>query len=96
MALGVTTFERETFRTAITLGENALVALGHAPDEARRMAETFEDHDERLLNESFELREDRDAYIGFVRRSTEMLDKVMQADRDDPETRRKGENKAAE
>jgi glutathione-regulated potassium-efflux system ancillary protein KefC len=96
MALGVTTFERETFRAAITLGEKALVALGHAPDEARRMAETFEDHDERLLNESFELREDRDAYIGFVRRSTEMLDKVMQADRDDAETRRKGENKAAE
>jgi glutathione-regulated potassium-efflux system ancillary protein KefC len=60
------------------------------------MAHTFEEHDERLLQESYDLRDDRDAYIGFVRRSTEMLDRVMQADRDDAETRRKGESKAAE
>ena len=47
MALGVEAFERETFRAAIALGEKALVTLGHAPDEARRLAEAFEDHDER-------------------------------------------------
>jgi glutathione-regulated potassium-efflux system ancillary protein KefC len=95
MALGVTTFERETFRAAITLGEKALIALGHPADEARRMAHTFEEHDERLLQESYDLRDDRDAYIGFVRKSTEMLDKVMQADREEAEAR-KGQNKAAE
>jgi glutathione-regulated potassium-efflux system ancillary protein KefC len=95
MAMGVETFERETFRAAITLGEKALVALGHPPENARRMAHAFEEHDERLLNESYDLRDDRDAYIGFVRKSTEMLDKVMQADRDEAEAR-KGENKAAE
>ena len=98
MALGVETFERETFRAAITLGEKALIALGHPHEEARRMAHTFEEHDERLLSESYDLRDDRDAYIGFVRKSTEMLDKVMQADREEAEARRKGEggNKAAE
>jgi glutathione-regulated potassium-efflux system ancillary protein KefC len=96
MALGVETFERETFRAAITLGEKALVTLGHPPEEARHMAHTFEEHDERLLNESYALRDDRDAYIGFVRRSTEMLDSVMQADRQEADARRKGDNKAAE
>lgn len=96
MALGVETFERETFRAAIKLGEKALVALGHPPDEARRMAHTFEEHDERLLADSYDLRDDRDAYIGFVRKSTEMLDKVMQADREEADARRKGESKAAE
>jgi glutathione-regulated potassium-efflux system ancillary protein KefC len=60
------------------------------------MAHTFEEHDERLLHESYELRDDRDAYIGFVRKSTEMLDSVMQADREEAEARRKGEHKAAE
>jgi glutathione-regulated potassium-efflux system ancillary protein KefC len=95
MALGVTTFERETFRAAITLGEKALVALGHPPEEASRMAHTFEEHDERLLQESYDLRDDHDAYIGFVRKSTEMLDKVMQADRQEAE-KHKDENKAAE
>ncbi|MBL8598842.1 MULTISPECIES: monovalent cation:proton antiporter-2 (CPA2) family protein [unclassified Devosia] len=98
MALGVETFERETFRAAITLGQKALIALGHPPEEAHRMARTFEEHDERLLAESYDLRDDRDAYIGFVRKSTELLDGVMQADREAAEARRKADrdNRAAE
>ncbi|MEO8758227.1 MAG: monovalent cation:proton antiporter-2 (CPA2) family protein [Devosia sp.] len=95
MALGVDVFERETFRAAITLGEKALVALGRSPEDARRLAAAFESHDETLLNESYELRDDRDAYIGFVRKSTEMLDKVMQADGDRTKPS-KPEDKAAE
>jgi glutathione-regulated potassium-efflux system ancillary protein KefC len=81
MALGVEAFERETFRGATALGEHALIALGHPQDEAERLTAAFEEHDERLLRESYELRDDRDAYIGFVRKSTEMLDRVMRADR---------------
>jgi glutathione-regulated potassium-efflux system ancillary protein KefC len=60
------------------------------------MAETFEDHDERLLNESYELRDDRDAYIGFVRKSTEVLDRVMRADRAESETRKTGKTESGE
>ena len=95
MALGVEVFERETFRAAIALGEKTLVSLGNTPDEARRLAAAFEDHDQKLLNESYALRNDRDAYIGFVRKSTEMLDQVMQADRQRQESARV-RNKAAE
>ncbi len=82
MALGVEAIERETFKGAIALGEQALRALGHPPEQARRLAAAFEEHDERLLRESYELRDDRDAYIGFVRKSTDMLDRVMRADRE--------------
>ncbi len=96
MAMGVDVLERETFRGAIALGEKALVALGHPVEEAHRMAATFEEHDERLLHDSYELRDDRDAYIGFVRKSTEMLDEVMRADRDEAEARRGSEGHAAE
>ncbi|MEQ1769713.1 MAG: monovalent cation:proton antiporter-2 (CPA2) family protein [Devosia sp.] len=98
MAIGVEAYERETFRAAITLGEKALVALGHPSAEAKRIADSFETHDNRLLRDSYELRDDRDAYIGFVRRSTEMLDKVMQADREEAEARKTDEkpDKAAE
>lgn len=81
MALGVHVFERETFRGAIKLGEQALMALGHEEAEARRVAEAFEKHDTRMLHESYVVRHDQAAYIGFVRRSTEMLDAVMKADR---------------
>jgi glutathione-regulated potassium-efflux system ancillary protein KefC len=91
MELGVEAFERETFRGAITLGERALRALGHNPDDARHAAAAFEEHDEQLLRESYELRDDRDAYIGFVRKSTDMLDRVMRADRAAAESRRAAE-----
>jgi glutathione-regulated potassium-efflux system ancillary protein KefC len=82
MALGVTVFERETFRSAISLGEKALTALGYEPDAAQRLSTAFEAHDNRLLEDSYELRHDQDAYVGFVRRSAELLDAVMQADRE--------------
>lgn len=99
MALGVQVIERETFRAAIKLGEQALLALGHDEAKARRVAEAFEQHDTRMLKESYAMRHDQAAYIGFVRRSTEMLDAVMKADREqqpDPEHSAQGDidNKA--
>jgi len=96
MELGVEAFERETFRGAITLGERALRALGHDADDARHAAAAFEEHDEQLLRESYELRDDRDAYIGFVRKSTDMLDRVMRADRAAAEARHAAETAAEE
>jgi glutathione-regulated potassium-efflux system ancillary protein KefC len=91
MALGVEAWERETFRGAISLGEKALRALGHDAEDAGALAASFQEHDEQLLRESYELRDDRDAYVGFVRRSTEMLDRVMRADRAAAEARRNAE-----
>jgi glutathione-regulated potassium-efflux system ancillary protein KefC len=84
MALGVSVIERETFRSALRLGEKALIALGHSEQAAARVAGAFRQHDERMLRDSYDVRHDRDAYIGFVRRSTEMLDAVMKADRESP------------
>lgn len=81
MAAGVEVFERETFRSAVALGAKALVALGHSETRAAHVSAAFERHDIDLLNESFHLRHDQDAYVGFIRRSSELLDQVMQADR---------------
>ncbi len=80
MALGVQVFERETFRAAVRLGERALVALGHSEDEARRAGGAFEAHDVKMLLDSFAVRHDQSAYVGFIRRSSEMLEQVMRAD----------------
>jgi glutathione-regulated potassium-efflux system ancillary protein KefC len=80
MALGVQVFERETFRAAVRLGERALVALGHSEEEARRAGAAFEAHDVKMLLDSFAVRHDQSAYVGFIRRSSEMLEQVMRAD----------------
>ncbi len=82
MTLGVDVFERETFRSAIGLGERALVALGIERDNAHEIAEAFVAHDVKLLEDSYALRHDREAYLGFVRASTELLESVLRADRE--------------
>jgi glutathione-regulated potassium-efflux system ancillary protein KefC len=81
MALGVEVFERETFLSAISLGSKVLVKLGHSPQEAERVARAFEAHDNQLLQDSFAVRDDEDAYVGMVRSSMGLLNKAMQADR---------------
>lgn len=95
MALGVHVFERETFRAAIRLGERALVALGHSEEEARHVATAFEEHDVKMLLDSYEMRHDQAAYIGFVRRSTEMLEQVMRADTESAAENRRRATEAA-
>jgi glutathione-regulated potassium-efflux system ancillary protein KefC len=85
MAMGVDVLERETFRSAISLGAKALMHLGYDEEQANRLASAFEKHDNKLLLESYALREDEDAYIGLVRRSMETLGEVMRADLEDAE-----------
>ena len=80
MALDVEIFERETFLSAISLGTKVLIQLGVAPNDAVHMAQAFERHDNKLLEDSFDVREDEDAYVGMVRNSMGLLDEAMRAD----------------
>lgn len=80
MALGVEIFERETFLSAISLGTKVLIQLGVAPNDAMHMAQAFERHDNKLLEESFAVRGDEDAYVGMIRTSMGLLGEAMRAD----------------
>ncbi|HTN61703.1 MAG TPA: NAD-binding protein, partial [Devosia sp.] len=80
MELGIEVFERETFLSAISLGAKVLATLGHDPESARRLAKAFEEHDNKLLLESFAVRNDADAYVGLVRQSMGLLNDAMAAD----------------
>ncbi|KKC40967.1 hypothetical protein WH87_02085 [Devosia epidermidihirudinis] len=80
MELGVELFERETFLSAISLGSKVLVQLGVAPNDAHHMAEAFERHDNQLLQDSYEVRADEDAYVGMVRHSMSLLNEAMRGD----------------
>src|SRR5690606_36748424 len=73
MAMGIEVFERETFLSAINLGAKVLVRLGYDTDEAERLARAFEEHDNQLLQDSFAVRGDEQAYIGMVRSAMGLL-----------------------
>lgn len=81
MALGVEIFERETFLSAVSLGAKVLTQLGIAPIDAMHMAQAFERHDNKLLEESFAVRNDDAAYLGMVRDSMGLLDDAMRGDK---------------
>lgn len=81
MDLGVTTIQRETFGSALTLGQSALQLLGVDPYEAYRLMRIFRKNDEETLPELYKVsREDTEHYISIYRKYSADLEDMMQND----------------
>ena len=70
-------FERETFRSAAAVGEQALVALGEHPHDAHRAQQAFVRHDLEALHEAAALRDDAPALIGLAERGRADLARLL-------------------
>jgi glutathione-regulated potassium-efflux system ancillary protein KefC len=74
--LGVEVIERETFRSAIALGEAALSAVSGNPDRAARAARAFDEHDGEVLAKLYEVhKQSPDAHVSV---SNELRDQLAQ------------------
>ena len=73
-------YQRETFASAVELGETALRQLGFGAYRAHRAARTFAKHDIRTLVESFDFYDDEKRLISYAHAMQDDLDQVMQAD----------------
>ena len=80
IAAKVDGFRRETFDSALRLGENALTMLGQTPERAAQVASLFECYDERSLYELAEIWGDEKSYGVAVRQRIEDLQKVLARD----------------
>jgi len=85
MAAQADVVTRETFGSALLMGEQALRLLGFDETQARRVKEVFKQHDEKNLAKSFKVWGDDQAYGLLLREQLAELEKVLQADRDDSE-----------
>ena len=74
---GVTLFQRETFESALALGERALVELGYGPYAAHRAAQTFRTHDLKSLRRRYEARCDEAELISVVHEARQQLEQAM-------------------
>lgn len=74
---------RETFGSALMMGEHALRLLGNSDARAHRVKELFRKHDEEGLVRMFELWGDDKAYAQASRQHLAVLEKVLQDDVDD-------------
>ena len=83
--LGVDTIERETFRSALALGEAALAAIGADAERARRAAQAFAEHDLEVQAKLYAVH--RGAPDAHVSVSNELRDQLARTLRED-ETRR--------
>ena len=80
MQAGADIITRETFGSALILGEEALKLLGYDEARAYRLMRTFKQHDEEGLHKLYEVWGDDKEYGLLVRQNIEQLEKVLKDD----------------
>jgi len=80
MEAGATVVTRETFGSALVMGEEALKLLGYDDAHAYRVMRTFKKHDEEGLKKLYEVWGDDHAYGLRIRQNIEDLEKVLKDD----------------
>jgi monovalent cation:proton antiporter-2 (CPA2) family protein len=81
MEAGADVVTRETFGSALVMGEEALKLLGYEDARAYRIMRAFKRHDEEGLEKLYEVWGDDHAYGLRVRQSIEELERVLRDDR---------------
>ena len=81
MDLGITTIRRETFGSALSLGEDTLRLLGVHPYEAYKLKRLFRKKDEETMPELYKIhRKDEEQYISMYQKHNADLEKLMALD----------------
>ncbi|MEW5964684.1 MAG: cation:proton antiporter [Pseudomonadota bacterium] len=78
--LGITTFERETFLSALEITRQVLIGLGTPHKEAERLVAVFEAHDERRLKSDYKFYSDVEKLQAKARTDTETLAQLFAED----------------
>jgi len=86
MELGIRHIIRETYLSSLDLTGDVLQELGFSYSEARSTVERFREHDEALLQESFQYQRDEKKLIEITERSRSELESLFA--RDEAEERR--------
>lgn len=81
-ALGIDAVERETFRSAVHMGEDALKLLGVSANRAAKAAKTFVDHDLELVEEQVKIKDDMPNLIKAGIKGRRNLEDTLKADRE--------------
>ncbi|MGP1614959.1 MAG: NAD-binding protein, partial [Pollutimonas bauzanensis] len=77
---GAHVVERETFEAGLTLGAEALKALGFRDSQAARAARLFRRHDENMFQSLAQVWGDEERFIVASRESSERMNELLAAD----------------
>lgn len=81
--IGVTLVRRETFSSALEMGELALRELGFGAHQAHRAAQKFRGYDEKMLTDSYRFRDDQKKAIDYAIKARQELERLMRADQEE-------------
>lgn len=82
MDTGVSVIQRETFGSALSLGQDALKLLGFHPYEAHRLKRIFKKQDEEMMPDLYKMhREDEEQYVSMYQKHTADLEELIKRDR---------------
>lgn len=81
MDSGISEVRRETFGSALALGQDALILLGFDPYEAYRLKRIFRKRDEEMMPELYRMhRSDEEQYVSMYQKHNHDLEELMQLD----------------
>jgi len=78
--LGVDYFKRETFDSALSMAQAAMVELGYETAAMRIRARQFRKHDETMMVKSFVHYDDESALVSFARKSLDEMERILKSD----------------
>ncbi|RED51550.1 glutathione-regulated potassium-efflux system protein KefC [Aestuariispira insulae] len=81
--LGVDKVSRETFGSALEMGEKTLLELGFSEEKAKRAAEIFRAHDKRNVTKLASLEMEEDEVYSYAAQARAELEQLMQFDEDE-------------
>ena len=71
---------RETFSSALEMGQEVLKFLGFGAFESRRVVKHFRMHDEQYLDQSYEYYKSEDALISLTKKARFELERSLEND----------------
>ena len=83
MERDVALYQREIFESALKLGEQVLVQMGHGPYAEHMAAQKFRSHDLKSLLKRYHARDDEEKLISVVREAKHQLEEAMSADEEE-------------
>ncbi|SFI38456.1 glutathione-regulated potassium-efflux system ancillary protein KefC [Collimonas sp. OK307] len=81
MDLGVTVIERETFESALQLGQQALRKMGFGAYRARQAAMKFRNHNLQTLHDMYPHQKDQKELVSIAKKAREELEEMFAHDR---------------
>lgn len=81
MSLGVTIIKRETLGSSLELAQEALIELGTPSEKASSIITKFREHDEKVLQEQYKIRDDEKLFVNRSREMNQQLEQLLESDK---------------